>query len=44
MWILLCIVLFIICDVIFVLWLSCKHKINPFNFKKLAEAWKKEFD
>ena len=37
------IVVLVLLDVIFVAWLSYKHRINPFNLKKLAEAFKKEF-
>jgi len=38
------IALFLLVDIIFVIWLSCKHKVNPFNFRELMKAWKKEFN
>jgi hypothetical protein len=38
------IVLFVLFDVIFVIWLSRKYGISPFNLKELMRAWKKEFN
>ena len=37
------IVLFVLVDIIFVVYLSRKYKVNPFNIKKMMEAWNKEF-
>jgi hypothetical protein len=37
------IILSVIFDIIFVAWLSHKHKINSLNIKKMARVWHKEF-
>ena len=36
-------VLFLIFDIIFVVWLSRKYRISPFNIKGMMDAWRKEF-